>query len=421
MFPPSLRYVLIVSVFFFLAGNWLLSFTSLDEGRNMDAVQNMLKSKDFISPVYNCQPRFEKPPMLYWSAILSSFLFGLNEFSARLVSGLSAIGVLLLTYRIALENFSKDIALKSALILATFPHLWIEARAFVPEMLNAFFALLGLYAFLRGKFILGWLALALAFLTKGPVGVVLALGVYILWRRRLDFLKASGIALFLLVGSSWYVLMIAQHGYEYFYRFFIYENVMRYTGQRSTHPAPFYYYLLVLAVGTLWYVPLYPRLIKAFKKEYIPLLLWFSFVLLFFSFASNKLHHYILLAYPPLAIMLAHVISDRYLKASFTIAFLTLLTLLPLLYLYEKQRFTPKAYPLVKDHTGPVYFYRAEDSALVFYSKRCVQSLENPQKAAGLVITKEKYLKEFTGCLLLRKGKEFDGVYVLLDCTLGLK
>lgn len=416
MFPFSLRYVLILSLFLFLAGNWILSLTSLDEGRNADAVQNMLRSGDFISPFYNCQPRFEKPPMLYWLAILNSYIFGLNEFSFRLISGLSAVGVVFLTYRIAVELFSKDTAIKSALILATFPHMWIESRAFVPEMLNTFFAMFGLYAFLRKRFILGWLALAFAFLTKGPVGVVLALGIYVLWKRRLDFIKPSGIAVFLLFGFSWYALMIAQHGYEYFYRFFIYENVMRYTGQRLTHPSPFYYYLIVLALGTLWYIPMYPKLVKSLKKEWLPLLLWFSFVLLFFSLAKNKLHHYILLSYPPFAIMLAHTVSDRYLKATVRLSIVVLLMLLPLLYLYERERFTPRAYPILKSYQGPLHFYRSEDSALVFYYGRCIQKLQEPSQAKGMVITKKKYTSDFQQCKPMLKGREFDGVYVLLMC-----
>ncbi|MEN3028860.1 MAG: glycosyltransferase family 39 protein [Aquificaceae bacterium] len=193
---------LLLTLFFFILGNWFLSFTSLDEGRNMDAVQNMIRTGDFINPQYNCQPRFEKPPMLYWLVALSSYLFGPGEFSARLVSGLSALGLAGITYLLTRDFFSKERALSSALVLATFPHLWLEARAVVPEMLNTFFALSGLYAFLKGWFISGWLLLSFAFLTKGPVGVVLAVGVYILWKRRLDFLKPTGVALFLLVGFS---------------------------------------------------------------------------------------------------------------------------------------------------------------------------------------------------------------------------
>lgn len=397
-------------------GNWILSFTSLDEGRNMSAVQNMLRSLDFISPQYNCQPRFEKPPMLYWFVSLSSYVFGFNEFSARLVSGISALGLASLTYLIARDFFSKEIALKSALIFISFPHIWIEARAVVPEMLNTFFSMAGLYLFLKGRFLLGWLAFAFAFLTKGPVGVVLATGTYLLWKRKLDFLKPQGLFVFLTVGFSWYLLMLFHHGYEYFYRFFIYENLMRYTGHRSTHPAPFYYYLPVLALGTFWYLPLYPKLIRGFKREWIPLLLWFLSVFVFFSLASNKLHHYILLSYPPLAILLAYVCSGGYMKRVLILSVPTLLLVLALLQAYEGKRFTPKASPIVRDYKGNVYFYKAEDSALVFYSGRCIDKLIDPNEAKGLVITKEKHQKEFALCQRVVKGREFDGVYLLLAC-----
>lgn len=407
---------ILLSLYFFVAFNWLLSFTSLDEGRNMSAVYNMLKSKDFIVPYYNCDYRFEKPPMLYWMVSVSSLLFGLNEFSARLVSGLSAVGVSFLTYILAKKHLDQETAKKSFLVLLTLPHMWIEARAVVPEMLNTFFALLSLYFFLGERFLLGWLFAGFAFLTKGPVGPFLAVSVYLLWKRDLRVFNPAGLLVFLLVGGSWYYLMLYRFGYEYFYRFFIYENVMRYTGERLTHPYPFYYYLLVILLSTLFYLPIYPKLIKSLRK--LPLLfpLWFLFVLVFFSLAKNKLHHYILFAYPPLAIMLAYSVSWSYLKRVLILSVLLFALLVPLTYLYQKERFVPKAYPIIATYQGKVSFYRAEDSALVFYSRRCIESLKEPSYAQGLVITKEKYLKDLGNCTLLVRGREFDGVYTLLEC-----
>lgn len=388
----------------------------------MSAALHMLKSGDFIHPIYNCQPRFEKPPMLYWFVAFISQVLGLGEFSARLISGLSAFGVALLIYLLTRDLYSEDtVALRASLIFLTFPHVWVESRAVVPEMLNTFFSFLGLYAFLKGRFTWGWMALSFAFLTKGPVGVVLALGVYILWKRRLDFLNIKGIALFFLLGSSWYLLMFFQYGYEYLYRFFIYENVMRYTGDRSTHPAPLYYYPLVIAVGSLWYLPLYPKLLKGFRREWLPLALWFFFVLVFFSLAKNKLHHYILFAYPPLAILLAQVAKEKYIKGAIFLSLISLMSLTMLLHFYQQKRFVPKAWTVVKAYQGPVYFYKAEDSALVYYSERCIKNLEDPTLARGLVITKEKYTQELTECKTILKGLEFDGKYVLLQCHEGLK
>ncbi len=411
-----MTWLFLLSLYFFVAFNWVLSFTSLDEGRNMSAVYTMLKSGDFLVPYYNCDYRFEKPPMLYWAVGLFSVFFGLGEFSARLVSGLSAVGVSFMTYLFAKKYLDQETAKKSFLLLLTIPHMWLEARAVVPEMLNTFFAMLSLYFFLGERFVLGWLFSGFAFLTKGPVGPFLAVGTYLLWKRSLRVFEPKGLFVFFVVGGSWYYLMLYHFGYEYFYRFFIYENVMRYTGERPTHPSPFYYYILVLLFSTFFYLPAYPSLIKRFDRSLLPFALWFLFVVLFFSLAKNKLHHYILFAYPPLAVMLASGVSWRYLRVVLALSF-GLLSLLGVgLYLYEKERFVPKAYPIVASYEGRVSFYKAEDSALVFYSRRCIGRVEEPSKAVGLVITKEKSLKELKHCKVILRGREFDGVYILLDC-----
>lgn len=407
---------LILSIYFFIFGNWLLSFTSLDEGRNMTAVYNMLTTGDYISPVYNCQPRFEKPPMLYWLIALSSSIFGLNEFSARLISGIAAIGIAYVTYLIAKNFFSEETAKKSFLVFFTLPHLWIESRAVVPEMINTFFMILSFFLFLREKFILGWISLAFAFLSKGPVGVILVIGTYLIFKRDLKILNLKAIMIFLILGSSWYILMIIQHGYDYFYRFFIYENVMRYTGHRLTHPAPIYYYLLLVIATTIFYIPIYPRLIKGFNKQWTNFLLWFILVIVFFSLAKNKLHHYILFAYPPMAILLANFASEKYLKYIVSICAILLFIFLAFVYIYEKERLIPKSYQIVKEYKGKVSFYKAEDSAMVFYSRRCIEKINNPDDAQGLIITHEKYIKDLS-CTQLLKGREFDRIYYLVECN----
>ena len=413
----SLWLIVLLSFYFFILGNSLISFTSLDEGRNASAVINMIKSKDLLVPYYNCQPRFEKPPMLYWIALVFFELLGKSEFSARLVSGLSAMGVAIFTYLLVKKHSDEHTAYKSALVLLTLPHMWIESRAFVPEMLNTFFMMVSLYFFLSEKFLSGWFFLAFAFLTKGPVGVILTLLVYLLWRKDLKVFSLKGIALFLILGGSWYIYMLYKFGEYYFFRFFLYENLMRYTGQRLTHPSPFYYYLIVVLITTIFYVPVYLKVVKNFRKEFMPYLFWFISVLLFFSFAKNKLHHYILFAYPPLSALIASAVDTKYIKKVLVVSVFLLFALFFVLHYYEGIRFTPKVYPIVKEYPGAVYFYKSEDASLVFYSQRCIKVLEDPNKPfLGLVITKYEHMKELPTCKLILKGVEFDGSYVLLSC-----
>jgi len=85
--------LLALSFYFLILFNWSIDLTSSDEGKNGYVVLNMLKTKNFLVPYYNCEPRLEKPPLLYWCGVIGSFILGINEFSLRLVSGLSALGI----------------------------------------------------------------------------------------------------------------------------------------------------------------------------------------------------------------------------------------------------------------------------------------------------------------------------------------
>ncbi|WP_457600345.1 ArnT family glycosyltransferase [Hydrogenivirga sp.] len=409
--------LIITSSLFFLFGNWVLSVTSPDEGKNLDAALRMLETADFVAPYYNCQPRFEKPPMFYWLTDVSYALFGVNEFSSRLVSGLSALGTDILTFLFALELFDPEVALISALIYDTIPHNWVESRAATPEMLLTFFMTLGLFLFVKGRFVSGWLALAFAFLTKGPVGVILPCAVYILWKRDLRFLNLRGLFIFLLIGSSWYLAMIWKFGFAYFYKFFIYENVLRYTGHKSIHPYPFWYYLPIVGASSIFYIPKFPSVARRWDRRLNPMFLWFLFVLLFYSLARNKLHHYVLFLYPPLAVILARYVGGRYIKAVLSLSLLVVVTLLYYAHFLESKRFVPKAVAVIKrEETSKLYFYRVENSALVFYTRRCFKRLKSPNGAeeGALVVTKAGNLSEFKGAELLAKGDEFGKELVLI-------
>ncbi|MEN3033509.1 MAG: glycosyltransferase family 39 protein [Aquificaceae bacterium] len=406
----ALWLIIPLGFYFFIFGSWLFSFTSPDEGRNAAATIHMLKTKNFIEPYYNCLPRFEKPPMLYWSASLSSIFFGFNEFSARLVSGLSAIGVVFLTFLIGKIISNRESALKGALVLLSVPHMWIESRAFVPEMLNTFFILLGLYLWLLNKFLIGWAFIGFSMVTKGPVGPLLATGIYFILRKDLKILKPRGIAIFLLVSIWWYVAMVYSFGFEYLYRFFLFENLMRFTGAREVHPAPVYYYLIVLALAFVWFLPA----LKSFGKNrdgLFSLLLWAIFVVGFFTIAQNRLHHYILPSYPAIALIIGLSISWDYLKRVLVYSGLLLGFMILLLPKVENLRFTKLVRESLAGENSEIYFYKSENSAVVFYLSRCIKSVENP---SGLVITKSKELEK--SCRLKLRGREFDGVYYLFEC-----
>jgi len=404
-------------LFFFLFGSWVLSLTSPDEGRNAYAALHMLKSGDWIAPYYNCQPRFEKPPLLYWLMALSFKLFGADAFAARLPSGLAALFTSFVVY---LLIFDPAKALTAALFFMLIVHNWIESRAATPEMLLTFFSTLGLYLLLTGRVVWGYAALGLAFLTKGPVGVALPLAVYLLWHATeglRGFLKAfknllnpAGILLFLAVGSSWYAAMLYKFGWDYFYAFFVEQNLNRFLGKLGEHRYPFWYYLPVLAVAILPFWGLVPRVLLRFEKKFLAPALWFLFVFIFYSISKEKLHHYLLFAYPPLAVIFAHYAGQRYARFALAFGAAGILALTGAAYLYEKERFTPKAVELLRaKNPDRLFFYKDENSALVFYLYRCIPYAKRGDlKVGDFVVTKEKHARELKPASVLVEGREFD-------------
>ena len=414
----------ILGFYFFVFGNWFLALTSPDEGKNAYAALHMLTSGDWVIPYYNCHYRFEKPPLLYWLVALSFKVFGVNEFAARLPSGLAALGTTLTTYFLVRDFLSPKKAFMGASVFILLIHTWVESRAVVPEMVLTFFSTLGVYLFLKEKPLWGWLSLALAFLAKGPVGVLLPLAVVFIFKLLREgnffqtlrwFLKNTfhplGIVLFLIVGGSWYILVFYKVGWEFFYKFFILENIDRFTGRLGHHLYPWWYYLPVLAAATLLFWPLILlRFKKLFSKGVAPFGGWFLFVFLFYSASKGKLHHYLLFSYPALSGVFANALTGRYLKIAYPLGFVLLSTLLGFAYYYNLERFTPKAVQYLKrENPKHLYFYGVENSAIVFYLNRCIPHLKDPNGApkGSYLITSKGDLKNIkVPYEVVVKGKE---------------
>jgi 4-amino-4-deoxy-L-arabinose transferase-like glycosyltransferase len=297
-------------------------------------------------------------------------------------------------------------------------------------MLLTFFSTLGVFLFLKNKPLWGWIFLALAFLTKGPVGVGLPLlvlfvmsllqgsfknGFKLFWER---VYSPLGWFLFLLIAPSWYLLMLYKFGWEYFYKFFVLENIARFTGKLGRHIYPWWYYIPVVLTSTVLFIPAWFSSLRRFKEQK-PLWGWFLTVFTFYSLSKGKLHHYVLFAYPPLAGIFAKNTSKRCLKIAFTLGVVLFSSLLAGAVYLEKQRFTPKAVEVLKrKNPQRLFFYKTENSAIVFYLYRCIPEVGNPKlfQAGDYVITDTKHLEELINFKfqILVKGKEFKREEVLL-------
>jgi 4-amino-4-deoxy-L-arabinose transferase-like glycosyltransferase len=321
------------------------SLWDIDEGRNATAAYEMLESGDYVIPTFNAVLRSHKPPLLYWLQAAAYRVFGINEFSARLPSALAALLTLLLTYELGRRLFDATTGLLAGLILGSAPLFCASGHFANPDALLNACVVLTLYCFWRGWLVAAGAAVGLAFLAKGPTGLLLpgAVGflslawsgrLRVLWSRRL----LGGLLAFALVGLPWYAWVGVETKGQFLREFFLTHNLERALSPMEGHRGPPYYYVLVLLAGfipwsvflglALWY-GLQSALsrpwawVRAASEPaaentggqtapadgYRFLVCWFAVYLGAFTLATTKLPNYILPLYAPTALLSARFLE----------------------------------------------------------------------------------------------------------------
>lgn len=306
----------------------------LDEGFYGAIAAEMNRAHEWLIPLYNGHPWFEKPILIYWLAKPAILAFGL-DWGPRLPSVLCSIGTLVLVYFFVKKRQGEGTGLTSVLVLAT----------------TLFFAAIGRYLLcdpllvfsLTGCFLAFWESLhsdpryrylsafflGLSVLAKGPVGCVLfvPLAGWVFYREkplRSAFKRAwlGSIILFALVVASWYLPAFLKEGHTFVQGFLIDQNLNRFGGGDAAHKvtgiAGLVYYPLVLLIGacpwSIYALRGWPK-VKETEGEQSSLkrflAAWLLIVITFFTISGSKLPTYALPAFPPLAILAALFIAEK--------------------------------------------------------------------------------------------------------------
>src|SRR5213078_775929 len=127
--------------------------------------REMLALGQWSVPHYNGLPYLDKPVLLFWMIAAAFRALGVSELAARLPSVVGALATVLLTYDLVRVLAGRRRALLAAAVLATAPMVLAYARLVIFDMpLTALVTLP-----------LAGLAMGLATLTKGPVGIAVPL------------------------------------------------------------------------------------------------------------------------------------------------------------------------------------------------------------------------------------------------------
>ena len=301
-----------------------------DEGRYAEIPREMVASGDWLTPRLNDIKYFEKPALQYWATATAYTLFGEHEWTARLWSALCGFCGILATAFTVRRLWGKDAALYSTCVLSS-SLLWVMiGHVNTLDMGVSFFLSAAIFCFVlaqrdqasprecRNFMWLGWLALALAILSKGLIGMVLpaaTLVAYSLWQRDFAIWRKlhllSGLALLLAVTAPWFIAVSLANP-EFAHFFFIHEHFERFLTKAHGRYQPMWYFIPILLAGMLpWLVGMFAMLGSALRRDpasrFQPrrfLLLWCLVVFGFFSVSSSKLASYILPLFPALAALI---------------------------------------------------------------------------------------------------------------------
>lgn len=240
-------------------------FFTRGEPREALVVQTVFRGDGFILPLRNGNELPSKPPLFHWLGALAGLVDGrLTEASIRLPSLVASLLTVAATAAAAWAWWGPLTGLLSAVVLATsFQWLASSVSARVDMVLAATVAL-ALLLFARavdqGRRIpaLAFALMAAATLTKGPVGIILVLGIALptlVLRGELRFLgwrELRLLGIWIAVPALWYVAAWIVGGEDFVAKQILKENVFRVLDAEAVgagHVEPFWYYVPLLAAG----------------------------------------------------------------------------------------------------------------------------------------------------------------------------
>ncbi len=338
-----------------------------------EAARQMKVTGDWITPYFNETTRFDKPPLVYWLMAIAYQTIGVNEWAVRFPSALGAIALVIFGY-LTLKHFGFPSpsalpaaaaplptqtrqqlwlsALIGSAILAWTPQTIVWARTGVSDMLLSGCMGSALFAFFWGYaspadspakkrwYWAFYLLMALAVLTKGPVGVVIPSLTVLLftvylgnWREVItEAFPVKGMLLLLTLTVPWYVLVYLANGQAFIDSFFGYHNFERFTRVVNRHSAPWYFYFIVVLVGFMPYsvhLPVAIARLRFWRRHdwrqqprptHLGLfaLAWLITIFGFFTVAVTKLPSYVLPLMPAAAILVSLLWSDLMTRRQFS-------------------------------------------------------------------------------------------------------
>jgi 4-amino-4-deoxy-L-arabinose transferase-like glycosyltransferase len=305
-----------------------------DEAIYSEIAKEMAYQHRWLTPNFNQQPWFEKPPLFMWVTAVCYKIFGISEFASRMLPALCGIATVWLTFELGRrlrDNWTG--ALAAVVLLSGSIFLGMSRDGMMDVPLAACFTLTA-YGYVRARngdrrwwYLIG-LAVGLGCMLKGAGGIVapLALGLALLWDGSLSQTYSrefrNSVLLALGIVLPWHLAMVILHGRTFVDEYIGYHVLARISGVEG-HPGPWYFYL-----GEYWHVFRFFSVIAVVgvflqltrKKTWAIAISFLLVVTVLYSLVGTKLFQYVVPGFPFLCLLAALAMrelgtSKKYLSA----------------------------------------------------------------------------------------------------------
>jgi 4-amino-4-deoxy-L-arabinose transferase-like glycosyltransferase len=172
--------LIVLCLFTYLLGIFCVPLMDIDATQYASISREMLLRGHYLQLYDLGNDYLDKPPMLFWLSSCSMYIFGIHDWAYRLPSLLFSLLAIYSTYRLALLFYKKEIALLSALVLASCQAMFlINHDVRTDTMLMGWVAcsiwqLAAWYQYNKWKNILiAAIAIAGGMMTKGPIALMI--------------------------------------------------------------------------------------------------------------------------------------------------------------------------------------------------------------------------------------------------------
>ncbi len=331
----SLWLVFIAALVVYVLG--LFPEVGIDSAKYAAVSRSMYETGDWLHPYIYGEPYLQKPPFMFWLSSLSYHIFGLSMFAFKLPSLLFTIASVFALFKLVQSYYSEKTAWIASLMYSTSQMLFLYSNDLHTDALltaNVVIAVSFIARYFQNKkllyFILGFVFVGFATITKGPIGMAVAgfaIGGHLVmtknWKMLFSPMWLLGALIIAIILIPTLIGNYDHFGWEGIQFFFWTNNAGRIAGSHGVNKDYFFYIHTMAYIFLPWsfyaFVMLFnhiKRWIKEGKKalnrsEYFSYSLIIVFVAIL-SVSGQKAPHYMFTIIPFLSTLVADYVVTTF-------------------------------------------------------------------------------------------------------------